>query len=139
VAAVADAVVGSTDPTQGTVAAIAVITWGMVVGHLVRLQADAGGDGLLGRQLHPLLTGAGFRDVTVAPRTVYADGGRPELMEGFTRRTFVAMVESVRDEAVAAGLTTGEAFDRGAADLRRTAEPGGTFHYTFFKAVAVNP
>ncbi|MEE1825093.1 methyltransferase domain-containing protein [Streptomyces sp. BE20] len=110
-----------------------------VVGHLVRLQADAGGDGLLGRQLHPLLTGAGFRDVTVAPRTVYADGGRPELMEGFTRRTFVAMVESVRDEAVAAGLTTGEAFDRGAADLRRTAEPGGTFHYTFFKAVAVNP
>ncbi|MEV6978620.1 methyltransferase domain-containing protein [Kitasatospora sp. NPDC093806] len=110
-----------------------------VVGHLVRLQAAGGGDGLIGRRLYPLLVEAGFRDVAVGPRTVYADGARPELVEGFTRRTFVAMVESVRAEAVGAGLATAEAFDRGVADLRRAAEPGGTFHYTFFKAVAVNP
>ncbi|MEV7773565.1 methyltransferase domain-containing protein [Kitasatospora sp. NPDC086791] len=109
------------------------------IDHLVHLQAAAGGDGLLGRRLHPLLTAAGFTDVAVRPRTVYADGGRPALAEGFTLRTFVAMVEAVRAEALAAGLTTPEAFDRGIADLRRTAEPGGTFHYTFFKAVAVNP
>ncbi|WP_406194188.1 methyltransferase domain-containing protein [Kitasatospora sp. NBC_01560] len=109
------------------------------VGHLVRLQADAGGDGLIGRRLHPLLTAAGFTGVSVRPRTMYADAGRPELMEGFTRRTFVAMVESVRAEALAAGLTTADRFDRGIADLHRTAEDGGTFHYTFFKGVAVNP
>ncbi|GAA2797882.1 methyltransferase domain-containing protein [Kitasatospora aburaviensis] len=109
------------------------------VDHLVRLQTHAGGDSLIGRRLHPLLTEAGFRDVTVRPRTVYADGSRPELVEGFTRRTFVAMVESVRAEALAAGLTTAEAFDRGIADLRRTAGEGGTFHYTFFKASAVRP
>ncbi|MFH9352573.1 methyltransferase domain-containing protein [Kitasatospora sp. NPDC017646] len=109
------------------------------VDHLVRLQADAGGDALLGRRLYPLLTAAGFADVTVRPRTVYADGGRPALVDGFTLRTFVAMVEAVRAEALAAGLTTAEAFDRGIAELRRAAEPGGTFHYTFFKAVAVNP
>ncbi|GAB7186865.1 hypothetical protein ATKI12_6696 [Kitasatospora sp. Ki12] len=109
------------------------------VDHLVRLQADGGGDGLLGRRLHPLLTAAGFTGVTVRPRTVYADGGRPALAEGFTLRTFVAMVEAVRAEALAAGLTTPEDFDRGIADLRRTAGPEGTFHYTFFKAVAVNP
>ncbi|MFB7616042.1 methyltransferase domain-containing protein [Kitasatospora sp. NPDC056181] len=109
------------------------------VDHLVRLQAGAGGDGLIGRRLHPLLTAAGFDDVAVRPRTVYADGSRPALMEGFTRRTFVAMVESVRDDAVAAGLTSPAAFDRGVVDLRRTAEAGGTFHYTFFKALAVNP
>ncbi|MBV6702468.1 methyltransferase domain-containing protein [Kitasatospora aureofaciens] len=108
------------------------------VDHLVRLQAAAGGDALLGRRLHPLLTDAGFTDVTVRPRTVYADAARPALAEGFTRRTFVAMVESVRADALAAGLTTPAAFDRGITDLRRTAEPGGTFHYTFFKAVAVN-
>ncbi|MFJ4668624.1 methyltransferase domain-containing protein [Kitasatospora purpeofusca] len=110
-----------------------------VVGHLVRLQADGGGDSLVGRRLYPLLAGAGFRDVSVAPRTVYADGGRPDLAEGFTRRTFVAMVEAVRADALAAGLDTAEDFDRGVAELRRTAEPDGSFHYTFFKAVAVNP
>ncbi|MFJ9457032.1 methyltransferase domain-containing protein [Kitasatospora sp. NPDC101447] len=112
---------------------------GRTIDHLVRLQAAAGGDGLLGRRLHPLLTAAGFTDVTVRPRAVYADGGRPELAEAFTLRTFVAMVEAVRAEALAAGLTTAEDFDRGIADLRRAAEPDGTFHYTFFKAVAVNP
>ncbi|MFE6054383.1 methyltransferase domain-containing protein [Kitasatospora sp. NPDC056446] len=109
------------------------------IDHLVRLQARAGGDGLLGRRLHPLLTAAGFTDVTVRPRTVYADGSRPALAEAFTLRTFVAMVEAVRADALAAGLATPEAFDRGVAELRRAAGPGGTFHYTFFKAVAVNP
>ncbi|MER7755576.1 L-histidine N(alpha)-methyltransferase [Kitasatospora sp. NPDC097643] len=109
------------------------------IDHLVRLQSAAGGDGLLGRRLYPLLSGAGFREVTVRPRTMYADGGRPALVEGFTLRTFVAMVEAVRADALAAGLSTPAEFDRGIAELRRAAEPGGTFHYTFFKAVAVNP
>lgn len=49
------------------------------------------------------------------------------------------MIESVRDDALAAGLTTPADWDRGIADLHRTADEGGTFHYTFFKAVAVNP
>ncbi|WP_322724515.1 hypothetical protein [Streptomyces spongiae] len=48
------------------------------------------------------------------------------------------MIESVREDAVAAGLTTPSDWDRGVADLRRTATDDGTFHYTFFKAVAVN-
>ncbi|MEU1284061.1 methyltransferase domain-containing protein [Kitasatospora sp. NPDC005856] len=109
------------------------------IDHLVRLQALAGGDGLIGRRLHPLLTAAGFARVSVRPRTVYADGARPALVEGFTLRTFVAMVESVRAEALAAGLTTPEDFDRGITELRRAAGPGGTFHYAFFEAVAVRP
>ncbi|MFG3054900.1 methyltransferase domain-containing protein [Kitasatospora sp. NPDC048239] len=109
------------------------------VGHLVRLQAGAGGDSLVGRRLYPLLVEAGFGDVAVRPRTVYADGGRPALVEGFTRRTFITMVESVRADALAAGLATADEFDRGIDELRRTAQEGGTFHYTFFKAVAVNP
>lgn len=109
------------------------------VDHLVRLQAGAGGDALIGRRLHPLLTEAGFAQVAAGPRVVYVDDSRPALVEGFTRRTFIAMVESVRAEAVAAGLTTAGEFERGLAELRRAAEPGGTFLYTFFKAVAVNP
>jgi hypothetical protein len=106
---------------------------------LVQLQAEAGGDGLLGRRLQPLLAGAGYGDVRVEPRPVYVDATRPALVDGFTLRTFTAMVESVREDALLAGLMTEQAWDRGVADLRRTAEDGGTFHYTFFKAAAVLP
>ncbi|GAB2611947.1 methyltransferase domain-containing protein [Streptomyces capparidis] len=106
---------------------------------LVRLQAAGGGDALIGRRLQPLLTAAGYADVTVRPRTVYADRTRPALVEGFTLGTFTAMVASVREDALAAGLTTPGEWERGIADLRRTARDGGTFHYTFFKALAVNP
>ncbi len=38
----------------------------------------------------------------------------------------------------AAGLTTPADWNRG-GDLRRAAADDGTFHHTFFKAVAVNP
>ncbi|EOD67950.1 L-histidine N(alpha)-methyltransferase [Amycolatopsis vancoresmycina] len=106
---------------------------------LVRLQADAGGDALIGRRLHPLLTGAGFAGVTVEPRTVYADRSRPELVAGFTRDTFTAMVEGVGETAVARGLATADGWARGIADLRRTTGPDGTFHYAFFKATGRNP
>jgi len=100
---------------------------------LIRLQAKAGGDALIGRRLQPLLADAGYREVVVRPRPVYADQTRPLLVEGFTRNTFIAMVDAVRDDALAAGLVTRAAWDRGLADLRRTAE-GGTFTYTFFSA-----
>ncbi|MGE0362758.1 MAG: methyltransferase domain-containing protein [Vicinamibacterales bacterium] len=105
---------------------------------LVDLQARGGGDALIGRALYPIVTAAGgFRDVRVSPRMVYADASRPALVEGFTKLTFTAMVEGVRDAAVAAGMLTAAEFDAGIADLYRTAEPDGTFCYTFFKATAV--
>ena len=103
---------------------------------LVRLQAAAGGDALIGRRLQPLLTAAGYQDVTVASRSVYADGTRPALVQGFTRATFTAMVASVGADAVATGLVTSADWERGIADLNRAADEG-TFHYTFFKATAV--
>lgn len=109
------------------------------IGHQVRLQAAAGGNALLGREVQPLLTGAGYEEVAVSPRTVYADATRPGLVDSFTRATFIAMIASVRDDALAAGLTTEADWERGIGDLRRTADAGGTFHYTFFKATAVNP
>ena len=102
----------------------------------IRLQP---GNALIGRRLQPLLSGAGFDDVAVEPRTVYADRTRPDLVKGFTRNTFIAMVEAVGDDALAAGLTSRADWQRGIADLHRTADDGGTFHYTFFKGLAVNP
>jgi SAM-dependent methyltransferase len=106
---------------------------------LVDLQAEAGGNSLVGRQLFPLLTAAGFRKVHVSPRMVYADASRPELVEGFTRNTFTAMVEGVRDQAVSRGMIDRTAWEQGVADLYRTAEADGTFCYTFFKAVGLSP
>lgn len=104
---------------------------------LVELQARAGGNALVGRQLFPLLSRAGLRDVSISPRMVYVDSSRPKWVEGFTRNTFTAMVDGVRDEALAAGLVEAEAWDRGIAGLRRAAEPDGVFCYTFFKGVGV--
>lgn len=103
---------------------------------LIALQARAGGDSLIGRSLYPRLVEAGFEDVRVSPRMVYVDQSRPGLVEGFTRRTFAAMVEGVGERAVAEGLIDAESWARGIRDLHRTAEPDGTFCYTFFKAVA---
>lgn len=105
---------------------------------LVELQARAGGNALIGRTLFPLLNEAGFADVHVSPRMVYVDGSRPQLVEGFTRRTFTAMVRGVRESALASRLATAAQFDEGLVDLERTAQDDGVFCYTFFKAVAVN-
>ncbi len=102
---------------------------------LVDLQAKAGGDSLIGRRLYPLLTEAGFEGVGVSPRMVYVDSSKPALVDGFTRKTFTAMVEGVREPAISAGLMSQADFDRGIADLYRTAQKDGTFCYTFFKAL----
>ena len=103
---------------------------------LVELQRRGGGNALIGRQLFPLLAGAGFSDVRVSPRMVYVDSSRPALVEGFTKLTFTAMVEGVAEEVRKKGLMTPDAWERGIAGLYRTAEADGVFCYTFFKAVA---
>ena len=107
-----------------------------VIACQVELQRRLGGDANIGRRIGPLLEAAGYVDVLVSPRLVHADDRRPELMEGFTRRTFNAMIAGVREDAVRAGLCDEGAFDAGLAALERTARPGGVFLYTFFKATA---
>jgi len=103
----------------------------------IGLQSRAGGNALIGRQLFPLLAEAGFESVRVSPRMVYVDSSRPELVDGFTRKTFTAMIEGVREQALKAGIMTPASFDQGIADLYRTAEKDGVFCYTFFKASAI--
>jgi SAM-dependent methyltransferase len=103
---------------------------------LVELQRRGGGNSLIGRQLFPLVVAAGFRDVSVSPRMVYADSSRPALVNGFTKLTFTAMVEGVAEEVRKQGLITPDAWERGIAALYRTAEYDGVFCYTFFKATA---
>ncbi len=102
----------------------------------IELQAQAGGNALIGRELYPLLSQAGFIDIRVSPRTVYVDSSRPELVDGFTRKTFTAMIEGVKKQALEQKLITEAIFDKGIRDMYRTTESDGTFCYTFFKAFA---
>ena len=104
---------------------------------LVHLQEQAGGDAQIGRRLYPLLAGTGYRDVRVSPRMVYADATRPALADGFTRKTFTAMVEGVGQQAVGQGLMDAVSWAAGIQDLYRAAEDDGTFCYTFFKAAGL--
>ncbi|MFC1764967.1 class I SAM-dependent methyltransferase [Planctomycetota bacterium] len=102
----------------------------------VDLQQLSGGNANIGRELFPLLSSASFDSLQVSPRMVYVDASRPELVEGFIRNTFTAMVEGIRQAAIDAKMIEPEEIDRGIKDLYRTTEKDGVFCYTFFKAVA---
>ena len=104
----------------------------------VDLQKQAGGNANIGRELFPLLKNAGFEFIRISPRMVYVDPSRPELVEGFTKKTFTAMIEGIRETAIEAKMIKPAEIDRGIRDLYRTTESDGVFCYTFFKAVAEN-
>jgi ubiquinone/menaquinone biosynthesis C-methylase UbiE len=101
------------------------------------LQSRAGGNALVGRELYPLLDKAGFDSIHVDPRMVYADSSKPALVSGFTKDTFTAMIEGIREAALDAEIIDAATFDAGVRDLHRTTGPDGVFCYTFFKAIAV--
>jgi SAM-dependent methyltransferase len=104
-----------------------------VVRCLIDLQAEAGGDALIGRRLFPLLTQAGFRNVRISPRVVYVDPSRPEWEQGFSQNTFIAMVAGVENDALEREMISPTVWRQGIDDLKATLGRG-TFHYTFFKA-----
>lgn len=103
----------------------------------VELQRRAGGNAMIGRELYPLLNKAGYSSISVSPRMVYVDSSKPDLVEGFTKKTFTAMIEGVREAAIGTGIIEQQTFEKGIKDLYRTAESDGVFCYTFFKAVAM--
>ena len=102
----------------------------------VELQKRAGGNANIGRTLYPLLNDAGFKKIKVSPRMVYVDSSKPAFVEGFTKNTFTAMIEGVRDKALHEDIIDKTTFDKGIKDLYRTANIDGVFCYTFFKAIA---
>ena len=105
----------------------------------VELQRRSGGNANIGRELYPLVTQAGFDAVRVSPRMVYVDSSRPDLVEMFTRRTFAAMIQGVREDALKAGLISAQRFDEGIRALYRSADTDGVFCYTFFKGTGTRP
>ena len=102
----------------------------------VELQKRAGGNANIGREIYPLLKALDFSFIHVSPRIVYVDSSKPELVKGFTKNTFTAMIKGVRVSSIKAGLIDGATFDEGIRALYRTTEQDGVFCYTFFKAIA---
>jgi hypothetical protein len=96
-----------------------------------------GGNALIGRQLYPLLRKAKYDDISISPRMVYVDSSKPDLVEGFTKNTFIAMVEGVKEQALRSGLMDEADWECGIRDLYRTTREDGTFVYSFFKGKAL--
>jgi protein-L-isoaspartate O-methyltransferase len=99
----------------------------------IQLQKQNGGNSNIGRELYPLFKSIGFSGISVSPRMVYVDTSRPQLVEGFIKNTFTAMIEGVGEKAIKHGLVDSSTFEKGIKDLYRTTESDGVFIYTFFK------
>lgn len=99
----------------------------------IQLQRKNGGNSNIGRELYPLFASIQLSNISVSPRMVYADASKPELVDGFIRNTFTAMIEGVGIEAIQQGMIDSRTFEKGIIDLYRTAESDGVFCYTFFK------
>ncbi len=103
---------------------------------LIKIQKDLNCNPLMGRELYPLLSEAGFENVQIDPRIVYVDASKPELVEGFIKKTIIAMVEGVRDQAIETDIIDQLSWEKGIEGLYKSAEPSGTFFYNFFKGMA---
>ena len=99
----------------------------------IQLQKQSGGNSNIGRELYPLFKSINLSDISVSPRMVYVDASRPQLVEGFIKNTFTAMIEGVGEKAIQSGIIDSYTFKKGVTDLYRTAESDGVFSYTFFK------
>ncbi|MDP6268716.1 MAG: hypothetical protein QGF47_13790, partial [Arenicellales bacterium] len=105
---------------------------------LIEVQRRLGANSLIGRELFPLMTHAGFTRVRVEPKMVYIDQSRPELMESFVHKTIIPMVEGVKDQALEMDLIDASSWDNGISDLHRIRHlETGIFCYTFFKGNAI--
>ncbi|MDP3065838.1 MAG: methyltransferase domain-containing protein [Methanobacteriaceae archaeon] len=91
----------------------------------------------IGHELYPIMEESGFKDIPITPRIVYADQSKPLLVDGFIKKTIIAMVAGVNEQALHLGLVDEKTWVRGIKDLYKTAGSGGTFFYNFLKGVGV--
>lgn len=91
----------------------------------------------MGREIYPLLEAADFKNIHVSPKIVYIDSSKPELVDGFIKRTIIPMVEGVREQAIDLGIIDEKSWDKGIKDLHKTSVFGGVFFYNFFKGIGI--
>ena len=106
-------------------------------GCLIECQKGLGCNPMIGREIYPLLKNSGFKNVQVSPKIVYVDSSKPDLVEGFNKKTIIAMVEGVKEQAISSGMMDAESWEKGINDLYKTTEHDGVFFYNFFKGTAI--
>ncbi len=104
---------------------------------LIECQKKFNCNPMIGREIFPLLNNSGFKNIQVAPKIVYVDSSKPDLVEGFNKKTIIAMVEGVKDHALDLKLMDEKSWEKGIEDLYKTTESDGVFFYNFFKGVAI--
>ena len=104
---------------------------------LIDIQASMGGNSLIGRELFPLLNKVALSNISVSPRLIYVDGSKPALIEGFTKNTFIAMVEGAKDQALERSLMSENDWNKGIKEIYKSSREDGTFLYTFFKGIGI--
>lgn len=92
---------------------------------------------MIGREIYPLLMNSGFKNIQVNPKIVYVDSSKPDLVEGFNKKTIIAMVEGVKDQALELGLIDSKSWEKGINDLYKTTKSDGVFFYNFFKGIGI--
>lgn len=92
---------------------------------------------MIGREIYPLLMNSGFKDILVHPKIVYVDSCKPDLVDGFNKKTIIAMVEGVKEQVLELGLMDAESWEKGIGDLYKTTESDGVFFYNFFKGKGI--
>jgi SAM-dependent methyltransferase len=104
---------------------------------LITAQRNIGHDPNIGRRLTPLLTEAEFELRTCEPAWLYADRLKPALRDGMVDHIIVPMVQSAEQQILTDNLVPKRVYAQGIGDLSRVDQiDGGTFFYTWFKAVA---
>ena len=105
---------------------------------LIKAQINLNHDPLIGRQLYPLLTQAGFKVKDISPIWVYADSNNSELLDGVVNKIIVPMTETAKEQSLKLKLIDESTWNKGIYDLQITGmPPNGTFFYTWFKGLAI--
>lgn len=105
---------------------------------MIQSQFQLGHNPLIGRELYPLLSNAGFEVKSVVPKWVYTDANNPTLMDGVVNKIIVPMTKTACQQSFALGLIDEATWEKGIADLAASGiAPDGTFFYSWFKGVGV--
>ncbi len=104
---------------------------------LIQCQKGLNCNPMIGREIYPLLKNSGFKNIKVSPKIVYVDSSKPDMVEGFNKKTIIAMVNGVRDQAIDSKMIDAETWEKGIDDLFKTTESDGVFFYNFFKGVGI--
>jgi SAM-dependent methyltransferase len=104
---------------------------------LIECQKRFGCNPMIGREIYPLMVKAGFKGVKVQPKVVYVDSSSPDLVEGFNKKTIIAMVEGVKEQALDLTMMDIDSWEKGINDLHKTTKLDGVFFYNFFKGTGI--